>query len=112
MASFLARALNLSGAAPDAFTDDETSIHEVNINLVAREGIASGCGGTEFCPSGVVSREQMASFLARALHLGDWAPDAFTDDETSIHELNINLVAREGITTGCTESASIVRRRM
>ena len=105
MASFLARALNLSGAAPDAFSDDETSVHEVNINLVAREGIASGCGGTNFCPNGLVSREQMASFLARAMDLSGPAPDAFSDDETSIHEPNINLVAREGIATGCGGTA-------
>ena len=102
MASFLARALHLSGSAPDAFTDDESSIHEPNINLVAAAGIASGCGVNKFCPTGLVSREQMASFLARALTLSGAAPDAFTDDETSIHEPNINLVAREGITTGCT----------
>jgi hypothetical protein len=101
MATFLARALHLSGPAPDAFTDDNGSIYEPNINLVAREGIASGCGGTNFCPNGLVSREQMASFLARALHLSGPAPDAFTDDDTSIHEPNINLVAREGIATGC-----------
>ena len=36
MATFLARALQLTGAAPDAFTDDETSPHEPNINLVAK----------------------------------------------------------------------------
>jgi hypothetical protein len=101
MASFLARTLDLSGSAPDAFDDDETSIHEPNINLIAREGIASGCAAGKFCPDGLVSREQMASFLARALHLSGAAPDAFTDDETSIHEPNINLVAREGIATGC-----------
>jgi hypothetical protein len=101
MATFLARALHLSGAAPDAFTDDNGSIYEPNINLVAQAGIASGCGGTNFCPNGLVSREQMASFLARALHLSGPAPDAFTDDNTSIHETNINLVAREGIATGC-----------
>jgi hypothetical protein len=101
MATFLARALHLAGAAPNAFTDDNGSIYEPNINLVAREGIASGCGGTNFCPNGLVSREQMASFLSRALHLSGPAPDAFTDDNSSIHQPNINLVAREGIATGC-----------
>jgi hypothetical protein len=101
MATFLARALHLSGAAPDAFTDDNGSIYEPNINLVAQAGIASGCGGTLFCPNGLVSRAQMATFLARALHLSGPAPDAFTDDNGSIYEPNINLVAREGIATGC-----------
>ena len=101
MASFLARALKLSGTAPDAFTDDESSIHEPNINLVAKAGIATGCAPGKYCPTGLVSREQMASFLARALKLAGSAPDAFTDDEQSIHEPNINLVAREGVATGC-----------
>jgi hypothetical protein len=101
MATFLARALHLSGSAPDAFTDDNGSIYEPNINLVAQAGIASGCGGTLFCPNDLVSRAQMATFLARALHLSGPAPDAFTDDNGSIYEPNINLVAREGIATGC-----------
>jgi len=101
MAAFLARALHLSGSAPNAFTDDNGSIYEPSINLVAQAGIASGCGGTLFCPNGLVSRAQMATFLARALHLSGTAPDAFTDDNGSIYEPNINLVAREGIATGC-----------
>ena len=101
MASFLARALKLGGTAPDAFSDDETSIHEANINLVAREKIATGCAVGTFCPKDNVRRDQMASFLARALKLSGAAPDAFTDDEGNIHEANINLVARDGVTTGC-----------
>ena len=94
-------ALKLTGAAPDAFTDDETSIHEPNINLVAKAGIATGCAAGKYCPTALVSREQMASFLARALKLSGSAPDAFTDDEQSIHEPNINLVAKAGVATGC-----------
>jgi Tol biopolymer transport system component len=117
MASFLARALHLSGPAPDAFTDDETSVHEVNINLVAREGIASGCGVNLFCPAGLVKRDQMASFLSRALDLSGPAPNAFTDDNGNLHEVNINLVAREGIATGCgvnlyCPSANVTRGQM
>ena len=66
MASFLVRALGLSGTPPDAFTDDETSTHEHNINLVAQAGITTGCGPNLFCPKALVKRDQMASFLARA----------------------------------------------
>ena len=66
MASFLARALHLSGSAPDAFTDDETSIHEPNINLVAQAGITTGCWGSNYCPTALVTRGQMAAFLHRA----------------------------------------------
>ncbi len=39
MASFLARALKLTGKRPSY--DDEASIHEPNINLVAKAGIAT-----------------------------------------------------------------------
>ena len=101
MASFLSRALDLSGPAPNAYTDDNGNPHEPNINLVAREAIASGCGGTNYCPSALVKRDQMASFLSRALDLSGAAPNAFTDDNGNIHEVNINLVARDGIASGC-----------
>ena len=101
MASFLARALGLSGSAPNAFTDDNGNIHEPNINLVAAEGIASGCGVNLYCPAALVARDQMASFLSRALDLSGAAPNAFTDDNGNIHEPNINLVARDGIASGC-----------
>jgi len=117
MASFLARALGLSGAAPNAFTDDTGNPHEPNINLVAQAGIATGCGGGKFCPAAKVARDQMASFLARARGLTGTAPDAFTDDNGNLHELNINLVAKAGIATGCgggkyCPSALVTREQM
>jgi hypothetical protein len=101
MASFLARALGLTGTAPNAFSDDNGNVHEPNINLVAQAGITSGCGGGHYCPAATVRRDEMASFLARAAHLTGTAPNAFTDDTGNPHEPNINLVAQAGITTGC-----------
>ena len=117
MASFLSRALGLSGSAPNAFSDDNGNPHEPNINLVARDGIASGCGSGKFCPTAKVARDQMASFLARARSLSGAAPNAFTDDNGNLHETNINLVAREGIATGCgggkyCPSALVTREQM
>ena len=102
MASFLVRALGLSGTPPDAFTDDETSSHEANINLLAAAGITTGCGPGLFCPKDLVKRDQMASFISRAFDLPATATDYFTDDETSSHEANINRLRAAGITTGCT----------
>ena len=102
MASFLARALALPSTATDYFTDDETSIHETDINRVRAAGIATGCGGTNYCPTQLVTRGQMASFLARGFSLPSATLDYFTDDETSIHEPDINRVAKAGITSGCT----------
>jgi hypothetical protein len=67
MATFLARALNLPPAATDWFTDDAGTAHEDAINRIAAAGITTGCGGTRFCPNGIVSRQVMAAFLYRAL---------------------------------------------
>ncbi len=67
MASFLVRALNLPANADDRFADDDGSVHEASINSLAASGITLGCGGTSFCPDNLVTREQMAAFLYRAL---------------------------------------------
>ena len=67
MASFLVRALQLSPAAADYFADDGGSVHQGHINALRLAGITSGCTATSFCPSAVVTREQMAAFLHRAL---------------------------------------------
>lgn len=104
MASFLVRALALPATSTDFFTDDETSIHEPDINSIAASGITAGCTGSAFCPAALVTREQMASFLARAFSLPPAASDYFTDDERSIHESDINRLARSAITTGCTRT--------
>jgi hypothetical protein len=101
MASFLSRAVGLGGTAPNAFTDDAGNPHEANINRVAAAGITAGCGGTNYCPATPVSRDQMASFLSRAVGLAGSPADAFGDDNGNIHETSINRVAEAGIATGC-----------
>ncbi|MRG94743.1 S-layer homology domain-containing protein [Polyangium spumosum] len=100
MAAFLTAALDLP-PGPDAFTDDEGSIHEDAINAVAAAGITTGCGGTNYCPDAQVTREQMATFLVRAFKLDASGEDLFTDDETSIHEADINALGAAGVTSGC-----------
>lgn len=52
------------------FSDDDGNIHEINIEQIARLGITLGCNpptNDRYCPSGEVSRAQMAAFLFRAL---------------------------------------------
>ena len=117
MASFLARALELPSTTNDYFTDDEASPHEADINRLAAAGITSGCAAGKYCPMAPVTREQMASFLARAFDLPATAMDFFTDDEASTHEANINRLAAAGITSGCTPTtycpkASVTREQM
>ena len=83
------------------FTDIAGTTFEADIIWVWLQGITSGCSQTLYCPLANVTRGEMASFLARALHLPPTATDYFTDDETSSHEANINRIAAAGITTGC-----------
>ena len=101
MATFLARALELDPTEVDAFTDDDGTPHEDAINRVAAEGITTGCAATRFCPTGTVTRGQMASFLARAFDLPHATRDWFADDDRSSHQTNINRIADSRITHGC-----------
>lgn len=101
MASFLTRALSLPATSSDFFTDDNASPHESDINRLAASGITGGCATGKFCPKALVTREQMASFLARAFKLPVASIDYFTDDSGSIHQGDINRLAKSGITGGC-----------
>ncbi len=101
MASFLSRAMNLSATSVDFFDDDDGTTHEGPINRLAAAGITGGCGPRVFCPNDVVPREQMASFLARALKLPTTTVDHFGDDDASQHEADINRVAQADVTRGC-----------
>ena len=70
MAAFLVRALDLPPAAADKFSDDVTSVFEDYINRLAAAGITKGCNppvNDQYCPTAVVTREQMAAFLVRAV---------------------------------------------
>ena len=101
MASFLARAFNLSPASVDYFEDDSGNTHEDNINAIAEAGITLGFADGTFKPGVAVSRQQMATFLARALGLDPVPGDRFDDVVNTPHEENINAIAQAGITLGC-----------
>jgi len=101
MASFLDRALDLAATSTDFFSDDNTSAHEAAINRLAASGITGGCATGRFCPGGALTREQMASFLARAFELPGSSIDYFADDDRSSHQSDINRLAGSGITGGC-----------
>ncbi len=115
MASFLAAALDattrpLPPEAPDAFDDDDGTIHESNIDRLAAAQIVAGTSPGPFRPSAPVTRAQMAAFLARvAEHVTGEAlppgPDAFADDAGSVHEAAIDAAAEAGIATGLAPGA-------
>jgi hypothetical protein len=95
------RTWTVSGGHP--FTDIGTSQFENDIIWLYNAGITGGCTDTRFCPDSNVLRDQMASFLDRALDLPPTAPgvDFFDDDDGNIHEGAINRLAAAGITGGC-----------
>ncbi len=101
MAQFMARALHLPSATRDAFDDDDGLTGEASVNAMARAGLTSGCGSRRFCPNRIVTRAQMAQFLARALHLPAATTDYFDDDDGLSGESSINAMARAGLTGGC-----------
>jgi hypothetical protein len=104
MASFLVRAFKLPPTSKDFFIDDETSVHEGDINALAAAGVTKGCNppsNDRFCPTQTVSREQMASFIKRAGGYPSVGTDYFSDDNGSIHEGDINAIAAKGITVPC-----------
>jgi spore germination protein YaaH len=101
MAQFLARALDLPPATTDYFDDDDGITGESSINAMAKAGLTTGCGTRRFCPTGSVTRAQIAQFLARALHLPATTVDYFDDDDGLTGEGSINAMARAGLTSGC-----------
>jgi hypothetical protein len=106
MAAFLSRALSLPASSEDRFIDDNNSQFEDAIDKVAAAGITLGCNppaNTRFCPDRPVTRAEMATFLVRSFPgtVPATAPDGFTDDDTDIHQGNINRIAAAAITLGC-----------
>lgn len=81
MATFLVRAFAGDGPfdpAPNAFVDDEGSVHEPDIDRLASMGVTKGCGEDRYCPFGAVTRAEMASFITRALGLEPLTPPVRT----------------------------------
>ena len=105
MATFMARALQLEPVEEGPFTDiGHTSAHASSINAIAVADISLGCGEGLFCPDDIVSRAQMASFLARALALEPVEEGPFSDLQgAGLHRTAINAVAEAAYTLGCSE---------
>ena len=90
------------------FFDDNETVHEPNIEAIAAIGVTAGCvpEGTAFCPEARVTRQQMASFVARALDL-DPGPSVFEDvDPVGTHAANIGAIRQAGITLGCNAAGT------
>ena len=89
------------------FSDDDGSVHEANIDIIAGEGITKGCNppdNDQYCPEREITRGEMAAFLRRMLVLPGTGTDFFADDSDSIFEADINALTEAGIAFGCTET--------
>jgi hypothetical protein len=113
MASFIARLIHAAGAAlpsapPDAFTDDEGSVHELAINQLAALSIVSGKAPGIYDPGAALTRGQMATLLVGAVEYVTGAPlavasDDFPDDNGDVHEHDIDALFEAGLTTGFSD---------
>ena len=83
------------------FSDVAGSPFIGDIAWLYSQTISNGCAPGRFCPGSTVSRQEMASFLARALRLPPGTRDYFWDDNGSPHEADINAVAEAKISLGC-----------
>jgi len=103
-ATFLARALTLSGDGVDYFGDDNGHVLEGGINKLAAAGITQGCNppaNNRFCPDRNLTRAEFAAFISRGLGLESSPTNHFVDDNGHVLEASINRIADAGITVGC-----------
>jgi hypothetical protein len=115
MAVFLLKGIHGASYTPPAvgtstgFNDVPTTYWAAAwIKQLAAEGITSGCGNGNYCPTTQVTRAQMAIFLLRSKHGTSYTPPAvggstgFTDVPTTYWAAAwIKQLAAEGITSGC-----------
>jgi hypothetical protein len=109
MAAFLARAFRLPAADPAPFRDIADSEFTDDISRLAAARITLGCNppaNDRYCPRDPVTREQMASFLARALELAPRENGRVTDIAGSVHRRSINALSAAGVTKGCNPPAN------
>jgi uncharacterized repeat protein (TIGR01451 family) len=118
MAAFIIRALHEPGYLPPTPAqqrfNDVSSSHPfyAHIEEMAVRQITLGCSVSPplYCPTGLVTREQMAAFIIRALHAPGYIPplpmqQRFDDvPATNPFYAHIEEMAVRGITLGCSVS--------
>jgi hypothetical protein len=83
------------------FRDVTSGTQRTYVEGLFARGTTLGCSGDRYCPSGSVTRGQMATFLARELGLAPRS-EGFSDVSSSHpHAGSIGALAATGITTGC-----------
>ena len=101
--SMLVRALDLD--RPSSTTSrfqDVSGDAARDAEALAAAGLTNGCAADRFCPNQRLSREQLATFFARALELAP-ARSPFSDVGTT-HGGSVGALYDRGIVNGCTTS--------
>jgi hypothetical protein len=84
--------------------DAELNVHAGNICRLVEAEITAGLTESTYGPGEPVSRQQMATFLTRALELPTRGGSQFPDvNPDSVHAPNINAIYDAGITQGQTD---------
>ncbi len=74
----------LSIYAANGFTDLQGNVHDPDIDTIYNLGITTGCvPDTQYCPTNNVTRQEMASFLARTASLNRMAYTAMPSAATT-----------------------------
>jgi len=86
-----------------AFSDDDGSVHEADIETLVLAGITNGCSADPplYCPDKSITRAQIAAFINRALGLPVSTTDWFPDDDGTFFEPDIDAIMDAGIGFGC-----------
>jgi hypothetical protein len=105
-AAVAAVTLLLSASPADAsFEDTAGRSYEDAVTALVDAGVINGCLDDRFCPERNLTRGQLASILVRALDLPPAGITYFDDIDGNVHAENINTLAHEGITRGCSASS-------
>ena len=101
---------SLPTADDDPFTDVAGTTHAAAITDLAAAGIVTGFGDDTFRPRQPVTRAQAVSILVAAYEYASRTdvaagPDAFDDDDGSVHEANIDAAAAMGWVVGTAPRA-------
>ncbi|WP_052664320.1 SpoIID/LytB domain-containing protein [Nitriliruptor alkaliphilus] len=101
MASFIYRTFDIPKRTDNTFDDVNGGTHAEAISSVSAAGIAKGYSARRFGPDDPVTREQMASFIARAMGLDPVRPTFDDVPPNGTHAGNVGAIAERGITAGC-----------
>jgi SpoIID/LytB domain protein len=105
------------GVPDGGFDDIDGNTHEAAINCIVEWGLTQGLGDGRYGPGLAVTRDQMASFIARLVEAAGYelpepSDQGFTDIDGNTHAERINQLAAVGIVQGTTETSYSPRQEV